>query len=193
MAYIPWWQRLSPPTFAERFDLGGLAGRLGNKKPRLGYVALPLVVNPYTIGLVATTLGIAGEAARRYINENPGIVEAAEQGVDKIKEFVSFKKKKEEPSKEIVDVEQETWSGSFKDKEPKPPKDPLDPKWQKLLEIAEQETTYQASKRWTKKAVNALKKHFDKTLKEQWDPYAERFDTLMRSRQAHGGIANHFR
>ena len=27
MAYIPWWQRMSPPTFAERFDLGGLAGR----------------------------------------------------------------------------------------------------------------------------------------------------------------------
>ena len=161
MAYIPWWQRMTPPTFAERFDLGGLAGRLGNKKPRLGYVALPLVINPYTIGLVATTLGIAGEAARRYINENPGIVEAAEQGVDKIKEFVSFKKKKEEPSKEIVKEEQTDWSGSFKDKEPKPPKDPLDPKWQKLLEIAEQETTYQASKRWTKKAVNALKKHFD--------------------------------
>ena len=29
MAYIPWWQRMSPPTFAERFELGGLAGRLG--------------------------------------------------------------------------------------------------------------------------------------------------------------------
>ena len=29
MSYIPWWQRLSPPTFAERFDLGGLAGRVG--------------------------------------------------------------------------------------------------------------------------------------------------------------------
>ena len=28
MAYIPWWQRMSPPTFAERFDLGGLAGRV---------------------------------------------------------------------------------------------------------------------------------------------------------------------
>ena len=27
MAYIPWWQRMSPPTFAERFNLGGLAGR----------------------------------------------------------------------------------------------------------------------------------------------------------------------
>ena len=32
MAYIPWWQRMSPPTFAERFDLGGLAGRtLGSR------------------------------------------------------------------------------------------------------------------------------------------------------------------
>ena len=31
MAYIPWWQRMSPPTFAERFDLGGLAGRVGFK------------------------------------------------------------------------------------------------------------------------------------------------------------------
>ena len=32
MAYIPWWQRMSPPTFAERFDLGGLAGRVGFKR-----------------------------------------------------------------------------------------------------------------------------------------------------------------
>jgi|7_EtaG_2_1085326.scaffolds.fasta_scaffold19258_2 hypothetical protein len=31
MAYIPWWQRMSPPTFAERFELGGLAGRVGFK------------------------------------------------------------------------------------------------------------------------------------------------------------------
>ena len=29
MPYIPWWQRMSPPTFAERFNLGGLAGRVG--------------------------------------------------------------------------------------------------------------------------------------------------------------------
>jgi len=35
--------------------------------------------------------------------------------------------------------------------------------------------------------------YFDKILKEHWDPYAEKFDTLMRSRKAHGGIANHFR
>ena len=25
MAYIPWWQRYEAPTFAERFELGGLA------------------------------------------------------------------------------------------------------------------------------------------------------------------------
>jgi len=30
--YTPWWQRLSKPTFAERFELGGLAGRVGFKR-----------------------------------------------------------------------------------------------------------------------------------------------------------------
>ena len=35
--------------------------------------------------------------------------------------------------------------------------------------------------------------HFDKILKEHWDPYAEKFDRLMKSREANGGIANHFR
>ena len=29
MAYIPWWQRRLAPTLAERFELGGLAGRIG--------------------------------------------------------------------------------------------------------------------------------------------------------------------
>ena len=37
MAYIPWWQRMSPPTFAERFDLGGLAGRVRNRPKRVGF------------------------------------------------------------------------------------------------------------------------------------------------------------
>ena len=32
MAYIPWWQRMTPPTFAERFELGGVAGRVGFKR-----------------------------------------------------------------------------------------------------------------------------------------------------------------
>ena len=27
MAYIPWWQRYEAPTFAERFELGGLVER----------------------------------------------------------------------------------------------------------------------------------------------------------------------
>lgn len=37
MAYIPWWQRMSPPTFAERFDLGGLAGRTWGIGDRPGF------------------------------------------------------------------------------------------------------------------------------------------------------------
>ena len=32
MAYIPWWQRYEAPTFAERFNLGGLAGQQLVKK-----------------------------------------------------------------------------------------------------------------------------------------------------------------
>jgi len=35
--------------------------------------------------------------------------------------------------------------------------------------------------------------YFDKILKEHWDPYAEKFDKLMKSREVNGGIANHFR
>ena len=38
MAYIPWWQRRLAPTLAERFELGGLAGRVGFKDR--GYVKL---------------------------------------------------------------------------------------------------------------------------------------------------------
>ena len=38
MAYIPWWQRRLAPTLAERFELGGLAGRMGFKDR--GYVKL---------------------------------------------------------------------------------------------------------------------------------------------------------
>ena len=42
MSYIPWWQRMSPPTFAERFDLGGLAGRVGFKdNPLKNFVSHP--------------------------------------------------------------------------------------------------------------------------------------------------------
>ena len=49
MAYIPWWQRMSPPTFAERFDLGGLAGRVGFKdNPLKNFVRNPEGVNQWT-------------------------------------------------------------------------------------------------------------------------------------------------
>jgi len=44
--YIPWWQRMTPPTFAERFELGGLAGRVG--KP--GGVVEPKVIHGTKMG-----------------------------------------------------------------------------------------------------------------------------------------------
>jgi len=49
MAYIPWWQRMSPPTFAERFELGGLAGRVGFKdNPLKNFIRNPVGINQYT-------------------------------------------------------------------------------------------------------------------------------------------------
>ena len=64
MAYIPWWQRLSPPTFAERFDLGGLAGRLGNRPKRVGFRSGTLASAPWYRG----TSGSSGvlKAPRGY-------------------------------------------------------------------------------------------------------------------------------
>jgi len=57
MAYIPWWQRMSPPTFAERFDLGGLAGRVGFKdNPLKNFVRNPVGINQYTKLTPARTL-----------------------------------------------------------------------------------------------------------------------------------------
>ena len=45
---------------------------------------------------------------------------------------------------------------------------PEEPKWKKVLEAAEKTTYDVAEKRWTKKAVNALKKQFDnKAWKEK--------------------------
>ena len=47
MSYIPWWQRMTPPTFAERFDLGGLAGRVGfnDGSPRKIYKVIRVVTD----------------------------------------------------------------------------------------------------------------------------------------------------
>ena len=91
---------------------------------RQGYLLPGLVLTPQIVSAVAVGLGITAEAARRYINNNPQIVKAAEGGIDKVKEFFSFNKKKQEPSKEVVKDKQIDWSLSYKDKEPKPPKDP---------------------------------------------------------------------
>jgi len=47
MAYIPWWQRMSPPTFAERFELGGLAGRVEFQDGQLVQQGVPGVRQGY--------------------------------------------------------------------------------------------------------------------------------------------------
>ena len=43
---------------------------------RQNFAAIPLVINPTTVTAVATALGITFEAARKYINENPQILDS---------------------------------------------------------------------------------------------------------------------
>ena len=88
MAYIPWWQRMSPPTFAERFDLGGLAGRVGFSRgtpPRLSlidnlkaaiaqaektgnYNLLKVKSRPTRIALYGDAGGILSDQTAKYLN-----------------------------------------------------------------------------------------------------------------------------
>ena len=60
MAYIPWWQRMSPPTFTERFDLGGLAGRVGFKDN-------PLKINTLSNKEIAREHGITERTVKEYV------------------------------------------------------------------------------------------------------------------------------
>jgi hypothetical protein len=99
---------------------------LGDRQPqRRLKAALPLLAPallPYAAAFIGTTATglMAQQKIQNYFENNP-------DALDKFKEFVSFKKKKEEPSKEVVEVEQEDWSGSFKDKKEDPLKEPPDP------------------------------------------------------------------
>ena len=74
MPYIPWWQRLSPPTFAERFELGGLAGRLpfnyGGKVKRQNFFVPGLVLGYEAIAALTAATGLGIEAVRRYSQAN---------------------------------------------------------------------------------------------------------------------------
>jgi len=65
MAYIPWWQRIEPPTFAERFDLGGLAGRrVGLKSGYGGQLVRP--------GVPGVRHGYSGESfIEEFISRTP--------------------------------------------------------------------------------------------------------------------------
>ena len=56
MAYIPWWQRMSPPTFAERFELGGLAKKknptLVKNMKNVKWKSIPPLKGPDPRGLI---------------------------------------------------------------------------------------------------------------------------------------------
>ena len=89
MAYIPWWQRMSPPTFTERFDLGGLAGRLGNRQPQRRLKAAgPLLLAPYLLPYAAAFIGttatglLAQQKIQNYFENNP-------DAMPKFKEWIS--------------------------------------------------------------------------------------------------------
>ena len=136
MAYIPWWQRYEAPTFAERFELGGLAGKVRKRH------AIGLAVPIYT-GLAALT-GLTMTAAKNYLDNNPEIYNKLASNFDgnmeKLKENISRyvpgihgpKTKEQEKleklgQKESFPDQSEDWSKSFGETEKFPIEDPEKP------------------------------------------------------------------
>ena len=119
--YTPWWQRLSKPTFAERFELQRL--RTGGKVRKRH--AIGLAVPIYT-GLVALT-GMTMNAAKNYLDNNPEIYNKLASNFDgnmeKLKENISRyipgihgPKDKDLEDLEKIKIEsfpKEDWSKSF--------------------------------------------------------------------------------
>jgi len=119
--YTPWWQRLSKPTLAERFELQRL--RTGGKVRKRH--AIGLAVPIYT-GLVALT-GMTMNAAKNYLDNNPEIYNKLASNFDgnmeKLKENISRyipgihgPKDKDLEDLEKIKIEsfpKEDWSKSF--------------------------------------------------------------------------------
>jgi len=123
--YTPWWQRLSKPTLAERFELQRL--RTGGKVRKRH--AIGLAVPIYT-GLVALT-GMTMNAAKNYLDNNPEIYNKLASNFDgnmeKLKENISRyipgihgPKDKDLEDLEKIKIEsfpKEDWSKSFGENE----------------------------------------------------------------------------
>jgi hypothetical protein len=121
MAYIPWWQRYEAPTFAERFELGGLAGKVRKRH------AIGLAVPIYT-GLAALT-GMTMNAAKNYLDNNPEIYNKLASNFDgnmeKLKENISRyipaihggEGPMDPPETESFPDQSEEWAKSFGDNE----------------------------------------------------------------------------
>ena len=139
MAYIPWWQRMSPPTFAERFNLGGLAGRLGNKPKRVGFRSgTALASYPPFRGTTGSSGTLKAWRGAEMLETLPKAW-LAKKSLEKLPE-ASFLKKDE----------------SKKESNQEPPEDPWDPN--KLLEVLESTTYNIAENRVKKKAWNYVEK-----------------------------------
>ena len=127
-------------NLGQRFNLGGLAGRVGFS--RAGMVAAS---NPLFRGTTGPSQVL--KAPRGYTGMQ------AILALENLPE-PSFLKK-DESKKDIVERVEKVEKDR---KEPKPPKGP---KWKDYFQIAEKVTFDVAEKRWSKKATNLLKKYFD--------------------------------
>ena len=78
MAYIPWWQRMSPPTFAERFELGGLAGRLGFNNGTKPYLDQAKFIEEFTTQRIKGDM--TGPQFVEYLKENYSPSTQAKEG-----------------------------------------------------------------------------------------------------------------
>ena len=145
MAYIPWWQRYEAPTFAERFELGGLVKR---KKFNSGGMEIQ-TLNPLFPTKDPTSddfkpLDVPGAII-------PPLVIGA--GAKRIKD-IFFSKDKDESKKEIVERIEKIEKDK---KEPKPPKGP------NFDKIAEKFLIEKAKERLSKKEMDKSKRD-DRTM-----------------------------
>ena len=144
---------MSPPTFAERFDLGGLAGRLGNRPKRIGFRSgTALASYPPFRGTTGSSGTLKAWRGKEMLETLPKAW-LAKKSLENLPE-PSFLKKAES-KKDIVERVEKVEKDR---KEPKPPKGP---KWKDYFQIAEKVTFDVAEKRWSKKATNLLKNYFD--------------------------------
>ena len=155
MSYIPWWQRMSPPTFTERFDLGGLAGRLGNRPKRVGLRSGTALASypPFrgTSGSSGALKAWRGAEMKETLPKS-WLPEAGALTSSAI--LASRDRKPKDESKEDIVERVEKVEKDRKEPDQKPPEDP---KWKKALKAVETATFETAANRIKNKILNYYK------------------------------------